>query len=509
MHQQLIIDAVRYREWLECPRKAWFGQRPGPSKADREGSFSEFGSIVKRAQHKTLRETAAAMLGAGDILDLSLLSMESRLERTAGIAALFSLSEEGRRSPRTVFLGTAFSTGNFFSEPEILVMSEGKTLELYGSTSSVSVKDKHLSDLAWHLFLLRSKKLDAGLIGLFRIEKEAQLPSGIPLVKEEVTRRVLALADKLREKAEALQRDLEAAEPPAFPSRQDFCAACPHQGSCNRVFPGHHVRTLHSGAALAEEMLRKGINSIADIPEGTKLSRKQKIQIEAVKTDRPQLDLPAIEAFLSSLDFPFTFLDFETFGTALPLFSGLAPWEIVPFQFSLHRLPSWEEEPVGLGFLADEKRDPREEFLKTLLATLPKIGSILVYNRRFEEGVLRRLGEQFPETRDELEVLFPRLRDLLSPFAEFRYYHPDQLGKVSMKRVLPSMTGRSYSGLIIANGEEANTTYAGMVYLAQRGELDGRLRDRAREALKKYCALDTEGMVLILRELRRITEKKD
>jgi hypothetical protein len=91
--------------------------------------------------------------------------------------------------------------------------------------------------------------------------------------------------------------------------------------------------------------------------------------------------------------------------------------------------------------------------------------------------------------------------DLLVPFRNFDYYHPDQLGHASLKSVLPALTGKSYEGMEIADGATANLEFMRVTF----GEVSAAERNRVRAALEKYCALDTGGMVEIVRKLEEAT----
>ena len=94
--------------------------------------------------------------------------------------------------------------------------------------------------------------------------------------------------------------------------------------------------------------------------------------------------------------------------------------------------------------------------------------------------------------------ILPRIIDLAEPFKNFDYYHPSQKGKYSIKDVLPAITGKSYKDLEINNGEDANLLY---FYSHIKSKLD---KKDIRSNLLKYCSLDTEGMVWIIRELKKL-----
>lgn len=500
MGMEASIGAGLYLEWLECPRKAWYSYRGIPRSHQESSSPAALGLAVRRLQREAITETAAAMIWSGEVLDLRGLDLGLRAEKTI----------EAREAGNIAVLAPAFTSGRLIGEPDVIVFGGDWKAGIVLTTSSSSLKERHLLELAWHASIIESLGIIPESARLARIDRDAEPDAGDTtsiarfLAVEDVTFRVLSLSKKAASAASGLAGALDEAEPPPRADDASCSVSCPFHLSCGKILPKHHVRSLHMGAGLAEKLMGKGISLITDIPEGTKLSRKQRIQVDAVRSNLAHVDTPGIQGFLSKLVFPLSFLDFETFNTALPLFPGLSPWENVPFQFSLHVLESWGLPPSRRDFLAGEDSDPRPAFLSALLEKLPPAGSVIVYNRRFEEGVLRSLAFRFPEFGETLETVIARLLDLLSPFSEFSYYHPEQLGRVSMKRVLPAMTGFVYDGLAVGNGADANLAFAGLVMLSRKGALDDRTRADARDALAGYCSLDSRGMALMLEELKRI-----
>src|SRR5208282_4535040 len=142
--------------------------------------------------------------------------------------------------------------------------------------------------------------------------------------------------------------------------------------------------TLHRGGAKRFKLLAKSITSLTDIPDDFPLTDNQEIQRRTAKTGQPHVDKPAIKAFLKQLKYQVSYLDFETLGTAIPLFDGVRPYVQVPFQYSLHIVRSLGAEPEHHKFLADNTDDPRPEFMRSLRDALPAKGSVVVYNASFE-----------------------------------------------------------------------------------------------------------------------------
>jgi hypothetical protein len=272
---------------------------------------------------------------------------------------------------------------------------------------------------------------------------------------------------------------------------------CPLHDRCWAFLPESNVLKLYRGTKKGFQLLGRGITNLQDIPDDVPLTDSQEIQVTAARTGKPHIDRAAIRTFLRQLEYPISYLDFETFGTAIPLFDGVRPYQQVPFQFSLHVVRSPVAEPEHFGFLADGKGDPRPEFMRQLRAVLPEAGSVVAYNAQFELNRLEECCEALPEFNPWLRGVEKRVVDLLLPFRRFRYYHPAQQGSPSMKAVLPALTGQGYGDLVIQEGNTASLEFLRVTY----GDVSEQERQRVRRQLEDYCGRDTEGMVRIVERL--------
>ena len=130
-------------------------------------------------------------------------------------------------------------------------------------------------------------------------------------------------------------------------------------------------------------------------------------------------------------------------------------------------------------------------------------GSIVAYNASFEISVLKRLANQFQEHKSFIESLIERFVDLLIPFKNGWYYLPKMGPSASIKYVLPSIDPDfSYKDLPINNGGKASEIFLSMINDQLNNE-----DEIIRKNLLAYCERDTEGMVVIFKQLKKITEK--
>jgi hypothetical protein len=186
----------------------------------------------------------------------------------------------------------------------------------------------------------------------------------------------------------------------------------------------------------------------------------------------------------------------------------VAAWQHIPFQYSLHVLERGAGKPEHYGFIADSEGDPRVALTRRLLDDLPETGSILVFGAEFERSIIAELAHAFPEEAERLEEVRMRIQDLATPFHQFLYYHPEQRGKTSLKKVLPVLTEHSYDELPINDGMEASLAYYFMRHdklLHFFGEDWPTVRDR----LERYCGLDTYALVAILARLRELVNGRN
>ena len=280
--------------------------------------------------------------------------------------------------------------------------------------------------------------------------------------------------------------------------------SCPLKDQCWAHVWEHedNVFTLPSARGRDWDLFSRGILRNKDIPADYALTNKQARQVSAEKTGTFFVDQSAVSAFLDTLEYPLYFLDFETFGTAVPLLDNAYPYRQIPFQYSVHVVPSIADAPTHHSWIWDGEGDPRLIMLQNLKSILGKSGSVVVYNAGFEKSRIREATQLYPEFRQWTEGILDRIVDLLAPFRSFSVYHPDQHGSASIKCVLPALTGKSYADLDIADGGTASNEYIRVMF----GDAEDAERVDVFAQLEEYCGLDTLGMLDILQVLYSLVE---
>ena len=210
---------------------------------------------------------------------------------------------------------------------------------------------------------------------------------------------------------------------------------------------------------------------------------------------------PGLARALGGFRPPLAFLDFETVGLAIPVWDGCHPYDQVPVQFSCHR-PAADGTLTHHEWIADGPRDPRPELARQLVAACRGARTVVAYNAGFERGCIERLAATVPELADELLGIAARLADPL-PVVREHVYHPEFGGSFSLKAVLPALVpGPAYEGLEVAEGATASVELERLMFAGDAMPAED--RQRLRDALLRYCAVDTMSMVRLLERLREL-----
>ncbi len=390
---------------------------------------------------------------------------------------------------------------------DIMIPAGDDQWDLVEVKSTTGVKDVHLHDLAFQAHVLAGAEVKLRRCILMHLNSDyvrhGDLYPARLFERANVTPQVRALTRGIEDRLDDLARvNRQPASPEVDIGKHcDDPYPCPLKDRCWSFLPDHSIFDLCRGGERSHQLFRQGVHSIHEIPDDVALTDRQAIQIASLRSGQTHVDRPAIRAFLERIKYPAHFLDFETINPAIPVYDGTSPYGQTPFQFSLHVQATPDADPVHHSFLADGSADPRRALMDALCGLIEPNGSVVAYNASFELRVLRECCVLLPEFRPWLESVEPRIVDLLEPFRKFHYYHRDQRGSASMKRVLPALTGQGYEGLEIGDGGMASREFLRVTF----GDVDPADRERVRRDLETYCALDTSGMVDILGTLRGLT----
>jgi hypothetical protein len=414
--------------------------------------------------------------------------------------------EEIDRGTKAIYEAT-FSFDDVFVKADIIVRNRGGW-DLYEVKSSTSVKEHHWDDVAVQYYVLSGCGLPVNKAYLVHINngyvREGDIVPEELFVLQDITRIVkekqASIPDTLAEMRAMLRGKMP--EIDIGPHCEDPYT-CDFMDHCWRHVPEYSVFSLRGRGIDQWELYRQGVVKLQDVPLDS-LNLMQRMQTEYFLDRKSHADPAKVREFLKKISYPVCFLDFETFGSVLPLFDGTRPYQQVPFQYSLHRI---DEEGRGVRhfeYLAHPGVDPRKEIAERLVTEVPEGACVVAYNMAFEKRVLRELGEFLPVLRKRLNAVIAGMVDLMEPFKRRDIYHWRMNGSYSLKSVLPVLVPEmTYGDLEISDAAMASEAYFTMETMADPAELS-----RLRKALLKYCEQDTLGLVRLLEMMRGMADVK-
>ena len=394
----------------------------------------------------------------------------------------------------------AFTYQDIRVRVDILVPNDGGGFDLIEVKSTGSVKDQHVTDAAIQTYVVEGCGVAVDRALLMHLNKEYIYRGGDYDLEQ-----IFTFEDVTDGVRECLAEDIPRELPPMWevlrqdgPPEVDTGPHCtrPYRCSfflhCHRDEPEHPTRELpRLTDSMWLQLKTSGIRDIAAIPpDFPQLNALQRRVCESVVSGRPFI-AQGLGPKLRSIAFPASFLDFETVMPTVPIYAGTRPFQVFPFQWSLH-VRDAQGNLEHREFLNPDGADPREKFASSLLDALPAEGDILAYSG-YEERILRGLTEAFPAHRNGLLALVGRIVDLLALVRD-GYYHPEFHGSFSLKSVLPALVPEfGYGDLQVRDGQDATVAYLRMV----APETPDDERAELRESLLGYCRRDTEAMIRV------------
>lgn len=421
-------------------------------------------------------------------------------DRLAKDEQLAKTREEIDRGTKAIYEAT-FSFDDVFVKADIIVRNRG-CWDLYEVKSSTSVKEHYWDDVAVQYYVLSGCGLPVNKAYLVHVNngyvRRGDIVPEELFVLQDITgivkEKQASIPDTISEMRAMLRGKMPKIDiGPHCRDPHD----CDFMGFCWQHVPEDSIFSLRGRGIDQWELYRQGVIKLEDVPLDS-LNLMQRMQVEYYLDKKSHADPAKIGKFLKQIRYPVCFLDFETFGSGIPLFDGTRPYQQVPFQYSLHRIDAEGEEVRHFEYLAQPGVDPRKEIAEKLVGEIPEGACVIAYNMAFEKRVLREMGESIPKLRNRLNVVAEGMIDLMEPFKRRDIYHWRMNGSYSLKSVLPVLVPEmTYEGLEISDGSMASEAYFTMETIADPAELS-----RTRRALLEYCKQDTLGLVRLLEKMR-------
>jgi predicted RecB family nuclease len=480
----LRLSKSRFTTGLQCYRQLWW-------QAHEPDAPELVADAAQRAifdQGSEVGRVARERVPGGVLIEFPYRALAERVEATrialeSGAPAIYEAS---------------FIADETFAAVDILERVPGGWA-LIEVKSTTKPKREHLPDIAVQLHVVLQSGLTVVRAELMHLNRACAYPDLADLfARVDVTHEVEPL---LAEVPAEIGRQLAMLRNPLpdvpIGRHCDEPYTCPFKSRCWPELPEHHISTLYYVGNRRWELEAQGVTVITDLPEDFPLQPQAERQRRAIRAGATVVE-PGLGPALAALEGPLAIVDFETVSPAIPVWNGCHPYDPVPVQFSCHAQDGrggW----IHSEWIADGPEDPRPELVRRLATACEGARTILAYYAEYERQCLKLVAEALPELREQVDRILARLADAL-PLVRDHVYHLGFGGSFSLKAVLPALApDLRYDVLEIADGMAASRELQRL--LLDGGTLPPAERERLRESLRRYCELDTWGVVRLLERL--------
>ena len=487
------LSKSRIQYHRQCPRRLWLhAYRPTLAEIDPEMQMRfDIGNRVG--------ELARTFYPKGVLIDAT--NTAQQLADTAKALA---------GPPRPIFEATFVADG-VLVRADLLLPSAGG-YRMVEVKSATEVKPNYLDDAAIQAWVVRQSGVPVTRVEVAVIDKsftykgDGNYAGLLKHVDVTVSTRnfeslipgwIAAARDTLADKEPLI----DVGDQCETPNRCPFFRSCaPKRVTGSEAY--YPVEILPWADELAIDLCIEGYDDIREVPAFRLKNPIHQRILRVCATGRHELGQGA-QAQLRQLGYPRYYLDFETLNPAIPLWPSTRPYQAIPFQWSCHV----ETKPGEIGhraFLAAGIDDPRRAFVESLVVALGQTGPIFVYNAATERGHMQHLALRYADLAPALKAAIGRIVDLL-PIAREHYYHPDMMGKWSIKNVLPTIVPElAYSGLAVGDGTRAMMAFSELLDPTLAPERRAKLQ----QDLLTYCERDTLALVKVVQFFESGVAKK-
>lgn len=489
------LSKSKYCQAVQCEKILWLNKYKPLPKDDN--------GILKKG--KEVGELAKGLFG--DYEDVPYDENQSvRVKKT----------EELLKNRPNIITEASFLYKNSFCSVDIL-KNDADGVEIYEVKSSTEIKDIYIDDVAYQYFVLSNLNLKVKKACIVYINKEYLRGKQLDMKElfniEDLTEEVIQKQSEIKSNVDFINTYMETHSEENEPVKEieqhcfkpykcDFWDYCTQHLEKPNVFD---IRGMQNRSKFKK--YREGKITFKDL-ENEKINQKYLEQIDFTLNNRPpKIVKDEIKNVLDSLKYPLYFIDYEACQYAIPEFEKTKPYQQIPFQYSLHIKRSEDtpfEHKEFLGEIDDENLI--RTFAESMINDLSENGSVIVYNRTFEEKLVNnKIAEMYPDLKEEIERINANIVDLMVPFKNRDYYTKEMDGSYSIKYVLPALypddKELNYSELsLIHKGDEASEAFLSLKDKTPEEQKE------IRKALLEYCKLDTYAMVKIWEKFIEVTK---
>lgn len=431
------------------------------------------------------------------------------------LSPMIEKTNELLQNKPNIITEASFSYDNNFCSVDLL-KNDVDGVEIYEVKSSTGIRDIYLDDVSYQYYVLSNLGLNVKKAAIVYVNnkyiREKELDLSQLFIIKDITDIAKQKQNEIRNNIDEFNKYMEVHDENNEPIKQigEYCFEpyhCDFWNYCTRDIPKPNVFDI-KGMNTEEKfkLYKEGKVSFEELKDED-INPKFLEQIDFELNDRePKIEKEAIKEFLDSLKFPLYFIDYEFCQYAIPELEGTRAYQQIPFQYSLHIIREQGAPLEHKEFLADvDDENIIRHFAESMISDIRDNGSVIVYNKAAEAGRNKEIGRLYPDLKDETGRINGNMVDFMIPFRNRNYYAREMKGSHSLKYVLPALYPNcpelDYHNLnVVHRGDEAAEAFLSLKEKSKEEQ------EQIREALLRYCELDTLAMVKIWEKFREVTE---
>lgn len=474
------ITKPLFEAGVQCAKRLYIDYREPGGGPEPDAYQQELVDLGRR-----LVELASQAFPKG--LDLSDASLDDAVARTHELVA------SGKPG---VLFHAGFRGGGVEVRTDIVLVAGPNEIDIFEIKAGTSVKPRHLTDVAMQVHAIESAGFRVKSASLLHLDPRyvhdgtKDYPVQKLFKSEDVTSRARNQLGRVRDQVESFRSVVEDEGSLDLPTGT-WCndpLPCPHLKRCVAEGPAAPLVELPQlSASQVRRLHEQAIESIHQLePRQPGLTVVQRRVVSSVQANELVVE-PFVGEELRDVDWPLCFVHIDWHLDPLPRFARSRPWQKAPFSWSAHRVEK-SGRVYCRSFVSATADDPRPATLKSLAEEVKDAGTMLVYERGYDER-LRSLIDDLPDLKPELRVLLGAPLLELGNLLFHGLYHPDLHGRFDQPTVYAVLRealgeaspGDDIEGLADPDSLEIATTAAAEE--AYRRILAKRTRSTTREKL--------------------------
>ena len=364
-----MLTKTQFKKGRKCPKALWMTIHMPEVKAPLSAAI-----LARMSSGREVGQLAQIRYPGGVLAPYYQVSALEAHEATAKIL---------NAGPPAIFEAT-FVVEDLQVRCDVLEKTPGGWKIVEVKAASAANKD-YLDDIAFQVMVAKKAGLIVTGASILHFNKEYVWEGGpydieSMLAETDVTRDVDKVLYALEREAERFltlwdETDyptLDGKYPHVDPGMISACRSCDFAAHCRTKVPEDHVFFLGLHSKTLKTIRAEGIRLIRDVPESALEKPVDLLRWRSWQSRKVEVT-PGLTEAIAKIQYPAYLIDFETLRPDLPVLPGTRPFQVLPFQWSCHRLdrpPIGSDAPDDINeghtwFLHEEQSDPREAFCRS------------------------------------------------------------------------------------------------------------------------------------------------